>query len=42
MYKHLQEVAKNEFGWEKPYKELLMLLTENINFEDGEFNQLHW
>ena len=34
VHKHLQEVAKNVFGREKPYKEFLMLLVENINFEE--------
>ena len=28
--KHLQEVAKNVFSWEKPYEDLLILLTENV------------
>ena len=30
VHKDLQEIAKNVFGWEKPYKDFLVLLTENI------------
>ena len=39
LHKHFQEVAKSE----KP-KDFLILLRVNIltNFEDDDFNQLHW
>ena len=32
VHKHSQEVAESVFGWEKPYKDFLMLLTENISY----------
>ena len=40
VHKHLQEVTKSE----KPHKDFLILLRVNIltNFEDYDFNQLHW
>ena len=30
VHKHLQEVGKYVFIWEKPYIDILILLTENI------------
>ena len=40
LHNHLQEEAKSE----KPHQDLLILLRANIltNFEDDDFNQLHW
>ena len=40
LHKHLQEETKSE----KPHQDLLILLRANIltNFEDDDFNQLHW
>ena len=41
VHKHLLEVIKNVFSWEKLYIDFLILLTEYIfytDFEDDDFN----